>query len=183
MIHALLDANVIYSAPIRDLLLHLAEDELFMPLWSSRIQMEWSLNLLKERPDINPKSLERTIFLMNESFPDALIEGFEHRIDSLTLNDPDDRHVLAAAIEGGAKYLVTANLKDFDSTDLKSFEIEPVHPDHFIVWLISENGEIAKKSFERMVKGLKNPPQSKEEVLLTLGKCGLPETVRTLVNI
>jgi hypothetical protein len=43
----------------------------------------------------------------------CLIRNFDHRIPSLHLPDPDDRHVLAAALEEGAEWIVTWNVTDF----------------------------------------------------------------------
>jgi len=54
---------------------------------------------------------------------DALVYGYEHRIESLALPDPDDRHVLAAAIECRASLIVTWNIKHFPADYLKSFGI------------------------------------------------------------
>lgn len=180
MISALLDANVLYPAPIRDLLLNLAEDDLFKPFWSDEIHLEWRRNLLKNRPDLDLKRIDRTIRLMNQAFPDASIEGYEDRIEDLSLQDPDDRHVLAAALMGNVDYLVTANLKDFQTPTLQLEEIQVIHPDEFVCQLISQNQEAVCKCFEKLVLSLKNPPQSKTDVLSTLKKCGLVESVHLL---
>lgn len=49
---ALLDACVLYPAPIRDLLLHLADANLYKPKWTDRIHEEWTRNLLLNRTDL-----------------------------------------------------------------------------------------------------------------------------------
>ncbi len=110
---AVLDACVLYPAPIRDLLLNLAELDLFKPKWTSFIQDEWLRNLLSNRKDLTREQLNKTIAAMNRAFPDSLVEHFEPLIDSLELPDPKDRHVVAAAIRVNADVIVTANLKDF----------------------------------------------------------------------
>lgn len=183
MIKALLDANVLYPAPIRDLLLSLAEEELFKPFWSNQIHDEWRRNLLVNRPELDPSRIERTISLMNLAFPDACVEGFEHRIPKLSLPDPEDCHVLAAALEASVNFLVTANLKDFDSKTVQKFKLKIIHPDRFVTLLISENRKAVAKSFERMVARLKNPPQSKKETLKTLANCGLVESAQQLLEM
>lgn len=94
----MLDACVLFPAPLRDFLLTLAETDLFRAKWTEQIHDEWSRNLLLRRPNLEPERLIRTRQTMNNFFPDALIEGYEYLIPSLTLPDPDDRHVLAAAI-------------------------------------------------------------------------------------
>ena len=99
---ALLDANVLYPAGLRDLLLRLADRNLFAPLWSPDIHAEWTRNLLADRPDIDSAVLERTRSIMDRHFPDALVTGFDNLVSEIDLPDPDDHHVLAAAIHGRA---------------------------------------------------------------------------------
>ena len=110
---ALYDANVLYPAPLRDLLMHLALTDLFRAKWSEQIHEEWIRNVLKSRADLTKAQLERTRQLMNENVRDCLVAGYEALIPALSLPDPDDRHVLAAAIQGQANVIVTYNLKDF----------------------------------------------------------------------
>lgn len=94
-----LDACVLYSAPLRDLLLHLAQQKLYKPRWSDRINDEWIRNVLKKRPDLNERSFDRLRFMMNDTFPRANVKGFEPLSKGLYLPDADDIHVLAAAIK------------------------------------------------------------------------------------
>jgi predicted nucleic acid-binding protein len=180
MILALLDANVLYPAPVRDLLLSLAEDNLFKPFWSKEIQQEWRTNLLKNRPDLDLRRIDRTILLMNQAFPDSSVEGYEDRIEDLFLQDPDDRHVLAAALMANVDYLITANLKDFQTPTLQIEKIKVIHPDSFVCQLFSQNPDAVFISFEKLVLRLKYPPQSNTDVLNTLEKCGLVKSVRIL---
>ncbi len=82
---ALLDACVLYPAPIRDLLLNLADVELYTPKWTDQIHQEWTRNLLLNRPELKATQLERTTQAMNKAFPDANVVRYEALIDSLTL--------------------------------------------------------------------------------------------------
>jgi len=104
---ALLDANVLYPAPMRDLLLQLAVTDLFKARWSADIHREWIEALLREQPHRDRASLERTRDLMDRHTRDALVLGYEALIPTLTLPDPGDRHVLAAAITGRCDVIVT----------------------------------------------------------------------------
>ena len=115
---ALLDANVLYPAGLRDLLLRLADRYLYAPLWSADIHEEWMRNLLADRPDIPASALERTRAIMDEHFPGAVVTGYTALAASLDLPDPGDTHVLAAAIEGEANIIVTRNLRHFPSERL-----------------------------------------------------------------
>ena len=95
---ALYDACVLYPAPLRDLLMHLAMTDLFRARWTDQIHDEWISNLSINRPDLKRRQLERTRRLMNAHVLDCLVTGYEGLIDKLKLPDPNDRHVLAAAI-------------------------------------------------------------------------------------
>lgn len=70
---AILDACVLYPAPLRDLLLNLACLGLFRARWTSEIHEEWIRNLLRDRPDPTPSQLQRTRDLMDRivRFPTA----------------------------------------------------------------------------------------------------------------
>jgi len=63
---------------------------------------------------------------------------------------------------------------------LKVHGIEAQNPDVFILNLISTNKSKVKEALTRMVNGLNNPPKSAEDVLVTLEKCGLLNTVKFL---
>src|ERR1035441_10444266 len=113
VITAFLDANVLYPALLRDILLRLASRQMFRARWSAQVHDEWMSALIRNRPDIPSARVERTRCLMDRHFQSALVEGYEHRIEGLMLPDADDRHVLAAAIHCDARIIVTTNLRDF----------------------------------------------------------------------
>jgi predicted nucleic acid-binding protein len=106
------DTSVLYPAPLRDLLLELAVSDLYRAKWSDAVHEEWITAVVENRPDLTRAQLERTRDLMNAHARDALVTDFEQLIDVLELPDPDDRHVLAAAIKGRADFIVTVNLRD-----------------------------------------------------------------------
>lgn len=78
---------------------------------------------------------------MRGAFPDALVTDYEWRIPGLR-NDYQDRHVLAAAIQGDAEVLVTANLADFPTSELCKHGIWPLHPDSFLVGILKNDPEL-----------------------------------------
>lgn len=90
----------------------------------------------------------------------------------LVLPDPNDRHVLAAAIKAKVERIITANLKDFPTDYIKQFNISIQHPDTFILDLLDKHPEGAFFAFEAQVRSLRNPPRRAVEVLETLRKCG-----------
>jgi hypothetical protein len=112
---AFLDASVLYSAPLRDLLMRLTLAGLYQARWSNDVRDEWTRALLRDRPDLTAGQLDRVRSTMDQHGEDCLVTGYESLITSLTLPDPDDRHVLAAAILAGAGVIVTTISKIFRS--------------------------------------------------------------------
>ena len=169
----LFDACVLYPAPLRDFLLHLACSGVFRTRWSDEIHNEWIRNLLANRPDLTAEQLQRTRELMNRAVPDSLVTGHLEIAKSLVLPDPDDTHVLAAAICSNAQVIVTLNLKDFPNDALDPYGIEAQHPDDFIRHLISLDRGAVCGAFKRQRASLMNPPQTAEQLLDTLERQGL----------
>ena len=90
------------------------------------------LHLAQHIEDLSAERLARTRTLMNEAVRDCLVTGYEDLIASLSLPDPNDRHVLAAAIKGRTDVIVTLNLRDFPAERLDRWGIEAQHPDEFL---------------------------------------------------
>lgn len=162
---ALYDACVLYPAPLRDLLMHLARTGLFRARWTERIHDEWVRNLLKRRSDVKPEQLQRTRELMNQAVPDCLVTGYEDLEACLKLPDEDDRHVLAAAICGRADVIVTYNLKDFPEAILKPKGIDAQHPDDFIRHLLDLHAGSVVAAVRAQRETLRKPPLSARELL------------------
>lgn len=177
---ALYDANVLYPAPLRDLLMNLALTGVYRARWSARIHDEWKRNLLINRPDLDRTQLDRTSSLMDEAVPDALVSDYEPLMGGLDLPDEDDRHVLAAAIKCNASVIVTFNLKDFPDATLGSFDIEALHPDDFIADLWDLDKAAVLEAAQRQRQSLKNPALSAQAYLDKLLQQKLPESVKLL---
>ena len=177
---AFYDANVLYPAELRNFLMYLATTGLFRARWSNAVHEEWISNLLKNRPDLTREKLERTRQLMDKAALDALVEGYEALIPTLSLPDKNDRHVLAAAIHGGAHTIVTKNLKDFPAKSLQKFKIKAQHPDKFILNLIAQAPSVVLQAAEEHRKSLKKPPKTIAEYLASLESQDLPESAAAL---
>ncbi|MFS2005836.1 PIN domain-containing protein [Duganella sp. CT11-25] len=134
------------------------------------IQDEWIHNLLLRRPDLQPEALARTAVLMNEAIEDSLIENFEHLIDSMTLPDPGDRHVLAAAVASQSDAIVTFNIKDFASVP----GVDVWHPDDFLVSRYAYDAIGTLNSISALRQRLKNPPKTAHQLIATYERQGLP---------
>ena len=177
---AFYDANVLYPAELRNLLMHLAVTGLFRAKWSADVHEEWISSLLKNRHDLTRDKLERTRMLMDKHAIDALVIGYEDLIPGLQLPDPNDRHVLAAAIRGQANVIVTLNLRDFPSDVLAPFGIEAQHPDEFVLHLLDLAPGAVVAAAENHRQSLKNPSKTVSEYLETLERQGLTQTVSVL---
>lgn len=176
MIHStrftcVLDTNVIFPIEIRDLLFWFAHDELYTPKWSKHIFDEWE-NVMR-RFKVDDKEIEKRIAKATLAFPDAMVQGYEGIIPSLTLRDEKDRHVLAAAIKANANIIVTNNIKDFPKDYLETFDLVAKSADDFLTDTIDLNPDLAKKAFEKMVMNRNNPEMDEYEVLNRLRKNGL----------
>lgn len=178
-----LDACVLYPAPLRDLLMHLALVDLFRARWTERIHYEWIRNVLADRPDLTREQLDRTRKLMNSHVRDCVVDGYETLIDQLVLPDEDDRHVLAAAIKCEANFILTFNLKDFPPKTLAKFGIKPIHPDDLIMEMIEADDENVRIAATRHWKSLKKPPKSLDEYLSALRLQGLQRTTDRLADL
>lgn len=173
---ALLDANVLYSAGLRDFLLRLADQYLYAPLWSADIHAEWIRSVLADRPDLTAGMLERTRSVMDRHFPDAVVTGYLLRAAGLDLPDVGDIHVLAAAIEGGADLIVTFNRRHFPADRLVPHGLIAQHPDAFIADLFDTDLEAALAAVRGHRAALRNPPRTTEEHLVALERLGLIRT-------
>ena len=110
----------------------------------------------------------------------ATVAGFEPLIATLTLPDPNDRHVLAAAIHGGASVIVTANLKDFPATALAPHNITAEHPDIFISGLIDADLYSALAAFAADRAAMAKPVMTVAEYLTALEAHDLRHTALEL---
>jgi predicted nucleic acid-binding protein len=177
---AVLDACVLYPAPLRDVLLTLAVEGSYRARWTVEIQDEWMRNLLKKRNDLDCAKIRRTSELMNTAVEDALIENYEYLISSLQLPDPNDRHVLAAAIVGHADAIVTFNLKDFPNEAVAQHSVEILHPDDFLVAQYDLNQIGVLSTIKSCRTKLKNPCKSSVDYVATLEQQGLPQMCQIL---
>jgi hypothetical protein len=120
---------------------------------------------------------------MNRQVRDSLVTDFEQLIPSLTLPDPNDLHILAAAIVAEADVIVTFNLKDFPAENINQYGITAKHPDDFIADLIGLNSFKVAAAVETCRQRLKKQPKTSNEYLEILLKQGLPISVSMLKEI
>ncbi|MDO8300168.1 PIN domain-containing protein [Lacisediminimonas sp.] len=182
---AVLDANVLFPRLLRDLLLSLAHADLYSAKWTTHIRDEWTRSLHASRP-LMIEQIKSAADAMESAIPDCLVMGYEHLIDGLTLPDPNDRHVLAAAIAGHADAIVTWNEKDFPRASLDLFGIALQTPDEFVLNQIMLHEFPALSAIKKMRSRWERPACSARTLIELLEVRGLPQTaahLRDLVDL
>ncbi|MFW7382385.1 MAG: PIN domain-containing protein [Oligoflexus sp.] len=160
------DACVLYPNALRDFLMWLSLEGFYKAKWTRMIHDEWTRNLNKNHPQTcTLEKLEKIVSTMNTAVPDALIEGFEDLIPSVSLPDPDDRHVLAAAIKEKAQVIVTDNISDFPTPDVAKWDVEAQTADDFVLncWNIAPAAVV--NALTNMSNNKKHPPMSVLEII------------------
>jgi len=175
------DACVLYPFHLRDLLIRVAQAGLVHARWSEAILREWYDALVEDRPELAVR-LVRTKMLMNDAIRDVLIEDYEALIPGLDLPDPNDRHVLAAAIKSGAQVIVTHNLRDFPPAAIERYGIEAQHPDAFVLNLIDLNASAVAEAIVAMELDLASRPGI-PYVLAALERADLKDSVEVLKSL
>lgn len=117
---------------------------------------------------------------MNNAVLDSLIEGYEDLIPALRLPDPNDRHVLAAAIHGGADGIVTVNLRDFPQAVARQYALDIIHPDDFLHQQFGLDQAAVVIAARNCRARLTSPPKSAKDYLDTLEAQALPQLVAEL---
>lgn len=175
-----LDANVLYSARLRDLWLQLHAAGVARVLWTETIESEWTAALLRARPELRVL-VERTVQVLRARFPDAYIPDSDLKPLSVVLPDPADLHVLRAAIAAGA-VIVTHNLQDFPAPALASAGAEALSPDDALTTLAAhdEDGVLAAAAAVRA--RLVNPPMAAEAFARGFEKAGCPRLAAWLLQ-
>ena len=130
----LVDACVLYSTVPRALVLGAAQAGLIVPVWSARIIEEWRRAVARDGPQAAAQ-VATEIAMARIACPDAEIPVPPDLADTLSLPDPDDRHVLAAAIAGRVDVLLTRNMRDFPPRTLARHGICPRAPDTLLLEL------------------------------------------------
>ena len=148
-----------------DTLLSIAEAGVYRPLWSPMVMAELERNLT--RRGLDGKQVAHRVEQMNEAFPDAQVTGYEALITDMT-NHPKDRHVLAAAVRGGAEALVTENVHDFPSAAVTPYNLEIVSQDTFLLDTLDLRPTDVISALRRQVSRYHREPRTVEALLVIL---------------
>lgn len=174
------DASALYPNAQRDLLIRIARQGLVQAKWTEQIVDEMLRARKRRDPDVDPAKLTRLRKLVNDAVADCIVTGYEPLIDMLRLPDPDDRHVLAAAIKASAQVIVTANMKDFPAADLSQWDIEAKTPDDFVFDQINIDDRIVFSCVQEIANARQRSPKTVLDVLAELENVGLVRSAAAL---
>lgn len=188
MFTALLDSCVLWPSTQRDFLLSLAFEGAYRFVFSEAILLEVEVNEEIKRVDrgdnqeIAKEKAKHLATQMRNSFTDSIITGWEGLEGTYGLPDPDDEHVLAAALVGGAGSIVTDNLRDFPEKMIPS-GIQIVSPQEFAYETVTMRPDLALAAVQAMSlrSGRNHPRLDALEILGTLDKLyGLNDTTHII---
>lgn len=179
---AVLDANVLFPFQLRNLLLHLAVEDLYQPLWSTEILGEVERALRREA-GLSDEQCAHLFGQMAKAFPEACGHGYAGAADGLDLPDEGDRHVVALAIAYEADVIVTSNQKHFRAVTRDTLGTAAVQPDDFCMALAGQDPAAVLRAAERHRTSLKAHPLRASEYLDSIAdRAGLRRTSRFLLE-
>ncbi len=182
---AIIDACVLCSPLKRNLILSLAEAELFRVRWSEEIldETEKAIEILLVDKDCEDAAdrANRARTAMSKAFVEATVTDYKPQGKGIgKLPDEGDRHVIAAAIKSRADIIVTENLKDFPKSLLAGYGIEAKSTDEFIADTINLSPPVAIAAIKRMRLRFNRPEKTPEVLLLDMERIGLTQSADQL---
>lgn len=174
-----LDACVLYPTVLRQILLGVAGQGLFTPLWSDRILEEWARATRKLGPAAEAFA-RGEVAQVRAAFPKAAVPphpGVEAR---LQLPDANDTHVLATAIAGHAEAILTFNAADFPRHVLAHEDIARRDPDGFLWELWSHHPDQVAQVVDAVRAEAERLSGQPQPVRPFLKRAGLPRLAKAL---
>jgi predicted nucleic acid-binding protein len=175
------DANALYPNTLRDLLIRIAQQpHLVQAKWTNEILDEMIRALQKNFSNVTEEQVGRLRDRMNRAVRDCLVEGYEPLVEILELPDPDDRHVLAAAIKATAQVIVTRNVRDFPRGKLARWGVRAKSPDDFVRDQIEIDSRAVWACIQQIVDSRTRNPVTVDDVVAELVRDGLVTSAAAL---
>ncbi|MBK5928322.1 RSP_2648 family PIN domain-containing protein [Rhodobaculum claviforme] len=171
----LLDACVLYPSVLREVLLGVAQRGVFVPLWSPRILAEWAHAAARRGDDAGP-----AVARAAAAFPGAEVQPQDGVEATLSLPDPGDAHVLAAALAGGAEAIITLNLRDFPARSLAALGLRAEAPDTLLMRLWLAHPAAVEDAVAQAVTRAEAIAGTARPVRALLKRAGLPRLGKAL---
>jgi predicted nucleic acid-binding protein len=164
---AFLDANVIRGQQTNDIMLSLADREVFEPRWTQEVIDEMRRN---RPPDLSEADIDRRINMMNRAFPEAMTEAPPPDLQDQMRADPKDKHVLAGAVHSESDVLVTDNLKDFDAPSSGPHAMRVEGLNQFLNRKLEEDPERVQAAMHDMLRRYKRDPRTMSALIDTMAE-------------
>lgn len=175
----LLDTCVIYPTVMRQMILGVAGQGVFTPLWSARIIEEWLRAAEKLGPD-GVAQAQAEAALLAADWPDAEMIYPPSLEARLWLPDPADVHVLAAAVAGSADMIMTLNVKDFPRNVLSEEGLSRAEPDGFLHGVWQAQPDLVQAVAQRVLAEANRLSGKTWEMRALLKKARLPRLAKAL---
>jgi hypothetical protein len=172
---AVFDACILYPFHLRNIIVQAAVDRLVDARWTDAIHEEWIMNLAANAPTLPLERLYAVRRLMNDALPDANVSRYEDLIPTVHIPDPDDRHVVAAAISAGSSLILTWNLRDFPETELTTHGLRSQTPDAFLAELYDQVPDLTVGSLANARRNLNRSGVSVKEFIDVLNTQNLTQ--------
>lgn len=186
MFAAVLDTCVLWPSLQRDFLLSLAIENLYRPLWSDAILDELEFHETRKLVQRGTAGVEaaqqakRLVQTMSTAFDDARVVEWEALDGSFGLPDPDDEHLVAAAVVGGAEAIVSDNIRDLPRGRVPA-HIQVIKPADFAANTVAVSPDAAIRALKTMSSRYSNPPLSWTEAFQILdSRYGMSEAVELM---
>ncbi len=176
---AVLDACVLFPTVMREVLLAVADEGLYRPVWSARIMEEW-LRASRRLGAAAEVQARGEAAVMTARFPKAELPpapGLEAR---LYLPDPADIHVLAVAIAGSCDVIVTLNAADFPRHTLREEGLDRADPDSFLCALHDRDPVAVTRAATRVLDEARRLSGEDWQMRALLKKAQLPRLGKRL---
>ena len=178
----IIDSCVWHGAFVRHVLRHLALEGLFEPRWTALIESEWIQSVHRARPQISADRLVEVRDRFRAEFPDGLLPVRLPRRKLPPLPDPNDAHVVEAALECEADAICTLDDRGFPGPIMLSLGIEIVSPDELVSRLIAREPARGHRALHTHRIALRSPPMSAEEYQIAFRRAGMHRSADDLAE-
>jgi len=175
----LCDACVLYPTVMREVLMGAASKGFFKPFWSERILEEWARAARKIGPT-GEMQARGEIALLRAKWPESSVQPHEGDLARLWLPDPNDIHVLAAAIACSADIILTLNAKDFPRHTLSEEGLERTNPDDLLFQFYCEAPDEVAHVAQKVHAEAERLAGAPQELRKLLKKARLPRLAKAL---
>ncbi|WP_187431010.1 hypothetical protein ROLI_022380 [Roseobacter fucihabitans] len=177
-----IDTCVLYPTVMREMVLGVAKQGAFEPVWSERILEEWARAAIKLGPTGEAQA-RGEIALLRAGWPKAEAAAVPHVQALLWLPDADDIHVLAVAVATSSDAIMTLNAKDFPRDVLTEEGLERVDPDGYLhrIWQ-DDPGPVAEVA-QAVLSEARRLSGKDWEMRALLKKARLPRLAKALSHL